>query len=80
MTQLIGIVKNGQIKLLNNSVFLPEGTKLLVTPLEERKEVKIDENNWHNLTLEGLNNAYDNDEPEYTLDTIKEFNTEYEAM
>lgn len=77
MTQSIGIVKNGQIKLLNNSFSFPEGTKLLLTPLDQEKE--RDENNWNNLALEGLNNAYDNDEPEYGLDKIKEFNIEYEA-
>ena len=34
---------------------------------------------WSNLSLEGLNLAYDENEPEYTLEQIKEFNPDYEG-
>ena len=66
MNKLIGIVKNGKVELISDCS-LPEGTKLLVTPLE-------DDNNWSNISLEGLNNAYGENEPEYNLKEIKEFN------
>ncbi len=69
MNKLIGIVKNGKVELINDYP-LPEGTKLLVTPFE-------DDNNWSNISLEGLNNAYGENEPEYNLKEIKEFNPEY---
>lgn len=77
MTQLIGIVQNGQITIINNSYYLSEGAKFVLTPLINDQE--IEENDWNNLAFEGLNNAYDNDEPEYSLNQIKEFNSEYEA-
>ena len=69
MNKLIGIVKNGKVELISDCS-LPEGTKLLVTPFE-------DDNNWSNISLEGLNNAYGENEPEYNLKEIKEFNPEY---
>ncbi|PSF32477.1 glycosyl hydrolase family 31 [Aphanothece hegewaldii CCALA 016] len=34
---------------------------------------------WNDITLSGLNNAYDENEPEYSLESIKEFNPEYEG-
>jgi hypothetical protein len=33
---------------------------------------------WAKISLLGLNQAYDEDEPKYSLDLIKEFNPEYE--
>jgi hypothetical protein len=34
---------------------------------------------WLSLSAKGLANAYGPDEPEYSLDMIKEFNPEYEV-
>lgn len=75
MNKLIGIVKNGKVELMSDCP-LPEGTKLLVTPFED--EQMEDDNEWTNISLEGLNNAYGEDEPEYDLKDIKEVNPEYE--
>ncbi|WP_017292862.1 type II toxin-antitoxin system Phd/YefM family antitoxin [Geminocystis herdmanii] len=55
--------------------------EIIDTPKEELVNAKkIEENDWHNLALMNLNNAYDEDEVEYSLEEIKEFNTEYERM
>ncbi len=35
---------------------------------------------WHKLGLTSLNNAYQDDEIEYGLETIKEFNRDYEKI
>lgn len=55
--------------------------EIINTPREEWINVKeIEENDWRNLALMSLNNAYDNDEAEYSLEEIKEFNKDYETM
>ncbi len=76
----IAIVKNGKIELLNPLSF-PEGTQLLVTPIPSDSELETMEtmDEWSNLSLQGLNLAYDEKEPEYTLEQIKEFNPDYEG-
>ncbi len=75
----IAIVKNGKIELLNPLSF-PKGTQLLVTPLPSDSQLETIEtmDEWSNLSLQGLNLAYDENEPEYTLEQIKEFNPDYE--
>jgi hypothetical protein len=40
---------------------------------------KSDESDWYNFSTQGLNQAYEDDEPEYILDSIKEYNKYYEA-
>ncbi len=76
----IAIVKNGKIELLNPLSF-PEGTQLLVTPIPSDSQLESIEtkDEWSNLSLQGLNLAYDENEPEYTLEQIKEFNPDYEG-
>jgi PHD/YefM family antitoxin component YafN of YafNO toxin-antitoxin module len=55
--------------------------EIIKNPREEWINAKeLEENDWHNLALNSLNNAYDNDEVEYSLEEIKEFNTDYERM
>ncbi|HAC63034.1 MAG TPA: glycosyl hydrolase family 31 [Cyanothece sp. UBA12306] len=77
---VIAIVKNGKIELLNPLSF-PEGTQLLVTPIPSDNELETIEtmDELSNLSLQGLNLAYDENEPEYTLEQIKEFNPDYEG-
>ncbi len=77
---VIAIVKNGKIELLNPLSF-PEGTQLLVTPIPSDSQLESIEtkDEWSNLSLQGLNLAYDENEPEYTLEQIKEFNPDYEG-
>jgi hypothetical protein len=69
------IVKNGKIEVLDK-FYLPEDTKLIVTPLSNQDG---DLTNWDDFALECLNNAYSEDEPEYNLTQIKEFNPNYEG-
>ncbi|AFZ51666.1 hypothetical protein [Dactylococcopsis salina] len=77
---VIAIVKNGKIELLNPLSF-PEGTQLLVTPIPSESQVETIEtkDEWYNLSLQGLNRCFDENEPEYTLEQIKEFNPDYEG-
>ena len=73
-TQLLAIVKNGRIELLE-PINLPEGTQLVVT-LNSSADIHQDseESEWYALSLNGLNRAYSDDEPDYDLSQIKEFN------
>lgn len=44
------------------------------------KDTEIEtRDNWYNLSMQGLNEAYGENEPEYTLDNIKELNPNYEG-
>ncbi|MCY7337915.1 MAG: glycosyl hydrolase family 31 [Chamaesiphon sp.] len=77
-TQLLAIVKNGRIEPIE-PIDLPEGTQLIVTlnsSVETRQE--SEESEWYTLSLNGLNRAYSDDEPDYELSQIKEFNSNYE--
>jgi hypothetical protein len=77
---MIAVFKKGKVELLT-PLSLPEGIRLLVTPIRSDSELEnlqmIDD--WSNLSLQGLNLAYDDNEPEYTLEQIKEFNPDYEG-
>lgn len=71
------VIKDSKIELIN-LVNLPEGTKLIVIPLPNHLEADTLQE-WANFFLSGLNKAYDENEPEYSLESIKEFNPEYEG-
>jgi hypothetical protein len=44
------------------------------------KDIEIETlDNWYNLSMQGLNEAYGENKPEYTLDNIKELNPNYEG-
>ncbi len=57
---------------------LEPNTPLIITALPRDQEVEEREA-WLNLSLEGLNRAYGEDEPDYSLDRIIEPNPEYEG-
>ncbi len=57
---------------------LEPNTPLIITALSRDHEAEERET-WLNLSLEGLNRAYGEDEPDYPLEVIKEFNPEYEG-
>ncbi|MFQ5638630.1 MAG: hypothetical protein ACE5IR_11615 [bacterium] len=63
---------------------LKPNTRLIVTVLPEpESEQEIEENDkerqaWLQMSMKGLENAYSEDEVEYSLDLIKESNPEYE--
>jgi hypothetical protein len=64
-TQLLAIVKDGKIQTLD-SIDLPEGTELIVTivPIASAlTDRNLEFSEWSNLSLNGLNRAYGDDEP-----------------
>ncbi len=77
-TQLLAIIKNGKIEPLEPINF-PEGTPLVVT-MNPSSEMASDpeSEDWYALSLHGLSRAYGDDEPDYELSQIKEFNPNYE--
>jgi hypothetical protein len=66
---------DGDRILLDEYFELEPNTRLLVTILPERDREYLA---WLNLSLQGIANAWDFDEPEYSTDLIKEVNHEYE--
>ena len=68
---------DGKQILLDEPVELEPDTQLMVTVLPKPENGELSE--WTRLSLESLARAYDDDEPEYSLDLIKEPNPEYEG-
>ncbi|NCO33626.1 MAG: hypothetical protein GW893_07130 [Armatimonadetes bacterium] len=56
---------------------LERDTPLLVTVLPRRTSSHDERAAWLSFSRRGLENAYGEDEPEYTLNMIKEANPEY---
>jgi hypothetical protein len=65
---------DGNQILLDEPYELEPNVELIITvlPREERED-------WKRLSLENLARAYGDDEPEYSLDRIKEANPAYEG-
>jgi len=68
---------DGKQILLDEPVDLEPDTQLMVTVLP--KSENGEDSDWTRLSLESLARAYGDDEPEYSLDLIKEPNPEYEG-
>jgi hypothetical protein len=72
-TQLLAIVKDGKVQTVD-SIDLPEGTELIVTivpialALPDRN---LETSEWSNLSLNGLNRAYGDDEPDRNFRVVK---------
>ena len=73
MNRITAIVRNGKIELLE-PIDLPEGTQLtiLVSSRGYANAIEYDlgleawtQEEWTNLSLQGLNRAYGDDEPDY---------------
>ena len=68
---------DGEHILLDEPFELEPNTELIVAityrALSEERE------DWSRLSLESLERAYSDDEPDYSLDLIKEANPEYEG-
>ena len=73
---LLAVIKNGQIEPLDPIDF-PEGTQVVVAPLPPNS-VRENREDWLNLSQQGLEQAYGDEEPEYSLLLVKEANPEYE--
>ena len=67
---------DGQQIVLDAPYELQPNTPLTVTVLSEDDQERED---WARFGLQNLARAYGDDEPEYTLDMIKEWNPEYEG-
>ncbi|MBD1213290.1 MAG: glycosyl hydrolase family 31 [Dolichospermum sp.] len=72
----LAVVKNGKIELID-SLSIPEGTKVLITPIIVDNDTE-NQDDWECFSLKNLNLCYGDDEPEYTLELIKEYNNNYE--
>ena len=68
---------DGNQIMLDEPFELEPNTELLVTILP--KALDEEREGWGHLSVESLARAYSDDEPEYSLDLIKEANPEYEG-
>lgn len=66
---------DGKQIVLDESVELNPNMKIVVTILSEDDERE----DWRLAAMQSLARAYGDDEPEYGLDSIKEWNPDYEA-
>ena len=69
---------DGDKIVLDEPFDLEPNTRLIVTILPEEQSVSERED-WANLAMESLERAYSDDEPEYTVDMIKELNPDYKG-
>lgn len=63
---------------LDESVAIEPDAKLIVTILTNGNSANEDED-WYALSAQSLAAAYDENEPEYSTDSLKEVNPEYEG-
>lgn len=68
---------DGQNILLDEPFNLEPDTKLIITVLPKHTDEEREE--WVLLSKKGLEKAYSIDEPEYSVDLIKEANPDYEG-
>ena len=71
---LHGHFDGSQIRL-DDPYELEPNTKLLITIVDPNE---TEANLWHRLSNQGLSLAYGEGEPEYSINQLKEPNTEYE--
>ncbi|MDQ3258519.1 MAG: hypothetical protein M3R15_32330 [Acidobacteriota bacterium] len=68
---------DGNQILLDEPFELEPNVELIIIVLPKSSDEERED--WTRLSLENLARAYDDDEPEYSLDLIKEANPEYEG-
>lgn len=68
---------DGSQILLDEPYELEPNVELIITVLPKSSQEERDD--WTRLSLESLAQAYSDDEPEYSLDLIKEANPAYEG-
>ena len=66
---------DGERILLDEPIELEPNTKLIVTVLAKND---AEHESWLHLSNQGLENAYGTDEDEYSLESIREANPEYD--
>jgi hypothetical protein len=69
---------DGEHIRLDESVQLEPDAKLLIIVLP-KQPAGSEETEWACLSMQGLENAYGEDEPDYSTDAIIEANPEYEG-
>jgi len=67
---------DGEHIRLDAPIILEPNAKLIVTILPK---IDVERDAWVQLSQQGLGEAYAADEPDYSLDSIKEANPEYEG-
>lgn len=67
---------DGRHILLDEPYELEPNTKLVVSVIDMKDEERED---WTRFSIANLERAYGNDEPEYSLELIKEVNPNYEG-
>jgi len=73
----LAIVKDGKIELLN-PLSIPEGTKVFIIPILPEENNTEEREDWEKFSLNNLNKCYAESEPEYNLESIQEYNPDYE--
>ena len=68
---------DGNQILLDEPFELEPNVELIITVLPKASDEERED--WAQLSLESLARSYGDDEPEYSLDLIKEANPEYEG-
>lgn len=76
MSQSILAHFDGERILLDEPIELASNTRLIVTVLPGLDD---EHDEWLHLSAQRLQDAYGEDEPEYSLNLVKEMNPEYEA-
>ena len=71
---------DGNKIVLDEPLDLEPDAKLIVTVLPDQLADTVDERtDWQHLAMISIGRAYGDDEPEYTMDMIKEKNPDYEG-
>lgn len=60
---------------LKDPLLIPPGSTVMISI--ESSETIAEDQEWYSFSLENLEIAYGDEEPDYTLDRVKEFNPEY---
>ncbi len=72
----LAIVKDGKIQLID-SLSILEGTTVLITPIVLDNDTE-NRDDWDYVSLKNINKCYGDNEPQYTLESIIEYNDNYE--
>ncbi len=75
----LAIVRDGKIELLD-PLSIPEGTKVFIIPILPEENNQEETEDWDIFSLNNLNQCYAENEPEYTLESIKEYSPNYERI
>lgn len=70
--KIIATSKNKQLIINLPDNFVSKRLEILVFPADDEDDIE-----WKSQSITGLNNAYGNDEPDYTSQMVKEPNEQY---